>query len=352
MPNLSPQDASALSWLLAPDTTNPGVRYFALADLLERQPNDPDLAVARREVMLSGPVPAILQAQFPEGYWNHPGNAYAPKYRGTNWSVIFLAMLGADPTDAKVRAGGDYALTHCRTATGRFRFTGKGASNVMIHCLEGNLCAALLDLGWLGDPRLNEALDGMARSVTGQGMAPADDRQAAEHYYRSGNSGPGFLCSANNHLPCAWGAVKLLLALGKTPPESRTPAVASAIAAAGEFLLGCDPAVADYPTPYGGKPNGSWFKFGYPLGYVTDVLQNLEALTAAGFASDPRLGGALDLVRGKQDAQGRWKMEYTYNTKMWADVETPHQPSKWVTLRALRVLKRAGRITIPPDFAG
>ena len=56
------------------------------------------------------------------------------------------------------------------------------------------------------------------------------------------------------------------------------------------------------------------------------------------------------MVRRKQEPQGRWKMEYTYNGKMWADVETPRQPSKWVTLRALRVLKRAGRITIPAGF--
>jgi hypothetical protein len=352
MSNLSPLDARALAWLLAPDTANPGVRYFALADLLDRPAGDPGLVAARLDVMSSGPVPAILDAQFPGGYWIHADNAYSPKYQGSAWSVIFLAMLGADPGDERVRAGGDYLLQHSRTANGRFRCGGGGASNVMIQCLEGNLCAALLDLGWLDDPRLEEALEGMARSVAGIGISPAEDRQAPDHYYRSGNSGPGFLCSANNHRPCAWGAVKVLLGLGKVPPERRTAAVTSAITTAVEFLLGGDPALAGYPTPEGGRPSGSWFKFGYPLGYVTDVLQNLEALAAAGFGSDPRAARGLDLVRGKQDAQGRWKMEYTYNGKMWADVEAPHQPSKWVTLRALRLLKRAGQITIPADFAG
>ncbi len=352
MSNLSSLDARALTWLLEPDTANPGVRYFALADLLDRPAGDPAVVTARQGVMTSGPVSAILDAQFPAGYWSHPGNAYAPKYRGTTWSVIFLAMLGADPGDERVRAGGDYLLQHSRAASGRFRASAESASNVMVHCLEGNLCAALLDLGWLGDLRLNAALEGLARSVTGLGMAPAEDRQALVRFYRSGNSGPGFLCSANNHLPCAWGAVKVLLAVGKVPSESRTPAVTSAITTAVEFLLGRDPAVADYPTPFGGKPSSSWFKFGYPLGYVTDVLQNLEALAAAGFGADPRVAPGLDLVRRKQDAQGRWKMEYTYNGKMWADVEKPGQPSKWVTLRALRVLKRAGQITIPAGFAG
>jgi hypothetical protein len=274
---LSPLDARALTWLLEPDPVNPGVRYFALADLLDRPADDPELLAAHRSVMSTGPVPTMLDAQSPEGYWVHAENSYSPKYQGTVWSVIFLAMLGADPTDSRVRAGGNWVLENSRGGSGRFRFGGKGASNIMIQCLEGNLCAALLGLGWLGDPRLDTALEGMAGSVTGLGMASAEGRQAPLHYYRSGNSGPGFLCSANNHLPCAWGAVKMLLALGKVPPERRTPAVSSAITAAGDFLLGRDPAVADYPTPEGGKPSGSWFKFGYPLGYVADVLQNLEA---------------------------------------------------------------------------
>jgi hypothetical protein len=92
---------------------------------------------------------------------------------------------------------------------------------------------------------------------------------------------------------------------------------------------------------YATKPNRSWFKFGYPLGYVTDVLQNLEVLTALGYGGDPRLTNGLELLLSKQDRQGRWPLEYTYNGKTWVDVEEKGRPSKWVTLRALRVLKRA-----------
>ncbi len=89
---------------------------------------------------------------------------------------------------------------------------------------------------------------------------------------------------------------------------------------------------------YSAKPNRSWFKFGFPIAYVTDVLQNLEVLTALGYADDPRLENALTLLLSKQDADGRWPLEYTYNGKTWVDIEAKGQPSKWVTLRALRVL--------------
>jgi hypothetical protein len=133
-----------------------------------------------------------------------------------------------------------------------------------------------------------------------------------------------------------------MLALGRLPEDARTSLVREAIRLGTEFLLGRDPAVAGYPTAQDTKPSRSWFRFGFPVFYVTDVLQNLEALTALGHGQDPRLRPALDLVLTKQDELGRWMMEYTYNGKTWVDVEHKGKPSKWVTLRALRVLKQAG----------
>ncbi len=215
-----------------------------------------------------------------------------------------------------------------------------GKHSGMIQCLEGNLCTALLDLGWpLTDVRFGEALDWLARSITGEGIAPSKERDAPVRYLRSGNSGPGFSCSANDHLPCAWGAVKAMLALSKVPENARTPSMQAAVKVGADFLLGNDPAVADYPMGYSEKPSRSWFRFGYPVGYVTDVLQNLETLTALGYGGDPRLSPTVDLIFGKRDAQGRWKMEYPYNGKTWVDVEEKGQPSKWVSFRALNVLK-------------
>jgi hypothetical protein len=331
---------NTLTWLLEPDAVNPGVRFFALRDLLDQPADAPEVVAAQDAVMASGPVPAILAAQTPEGYWVEPGPGYYPKYTGTVWSITFLAQFGADGSDARVRAGGDYLLDHARSSYGGFS-AGANPSG-MIHCLQGNLVTALLDLGWLGDARLDAALDWLARSITGEGIAPAEEKEAPLRYYRSGNSAPGFACAANNHLPCAWGAVKAMLALSKVPEAAHTPAIDAAIVTGIDFLLGCDPALADYPTAYATKPSQSWFRFGYPIAYVTDVLQNLEVLAALGCGGDARLAPALELLLRKRDAQGRWKMEYTYNGKTWADVEEKGKPSKWVTLRALRVLKHCG----------
>ncbi len=132
-----------------------------------------------------------------------------------------------------------------------------------------------------------------------------------------------------------------MLALSKVPFSLRTQKMQEAIQQGIAFLLSHDPAVADYPFGMGNRPSSSWFKFGYPIGYITDVLQNLEVLAALGQAQNAHLANALELVLGKQDDQGRWLLEYTYNGKAWVNIEKKGQPSKWVTLRALRVLKAA-----------
>jgi hypothetical protein len=326
-----------LPWLLEDDSANPGVRYLTLQKLIGLPADSAEVTVAREAVMTTGPVPVILAHQHPDGYWVKPG--YLPKYNGTMWSIIFLAQLGATGQDPRIRRACEHLFDYAVAQNGGLSADGRNSG--LIHCLQGNLCAALLDFGYLDDSRLQRALAWLARSITGENIALNTEQDAPVRYLRSGNSGPRFECSANNHLPCAWGAVKALLALSKVPTAQRTPALEGAIETGVEFLLSCDPATANYPMGYATKPNRSWFKFGYPIGYVTDVLQILEVLAALGYGADPRLTNGLALLLSKQNAQGQWPLEYSYNGKTWVDVEKKDKPSKWVTLRALCVLKQA-----------
>ncbi|MBI4318091.1 MAG: nitrogen fixation protein NifH, partial [Chloroflexi bacterium] len=314
---------SPLPWLLEDDA--PAVRHLALRSLLDRPEADPEVEEARAAAMRNDPIRAILKAQHSEGYWEKPGAGYATKYRGTVWQVIFLDQLGADGGDERVRRACEYVLAHSQTELGGFGASGdRGdappAPARAIHCLNGNLLRALLGFGWLEDERVQRSIDWQARSVTAE---------VFDRYYQSGLSGPGFRCAANEKLPCAWGAIKALLALARVPAERRAPHVTRAIQYGIDFLLSRDPATADYPMGWGNtKPNGSWFRLGFPSGYVTDVLQNLEALCELGLAKDARLRPALDWLVGKQDERGRWKNEYAYNGKTWVDFEQQGQPSK------------------------
>ncbi len=135
----------AVEWLLSPDPDNPGVRYFALKDLLDRPAGDLEVQAAQREVMIEGPVPVILAAQDAEGWWAKPGPGYWPKYQSTVWQVIFLSQLGADGSHPQVRTACEYLLKHMQTSEGGLSAT--GVRSGLIHCLQGNMAAALLDLG-------------------------------------------------------------------------------------------------------------------------------------------------------------------------------------------------------------
>lgn len=326
-----------LDWLL--EESDPSVRFFALRDLLGAPPDDKDLVAARRATVRRSPVRDVLEAQDREGFWVKAGPGYAPKYTGTVWQVIFLGQFGADGENRIVRRGADYVLDHSRSVLGGFSCNASPAA--MIHCLQGNLGASLIELGFLDDPRLKDALDWLARSITGEGIAPAGSKES-RRYHRGGNSAPGFCCAANNHRPCAWGAIPALDALSRIPSASRTNVHRRAIREGVRFLLGTDPAAAAYPMGFATKPNGSWFRFGYPLGYVTDVLRNAEVLAALGKGKDRRLQGLRDLILSKRGPDGRWRLDYSYAGKTWFDLGPKRAPNKWVTLRARRALKGMG----------
>jgi len=327
MPWRAKLSADPLPWLLEPD--NPSVRYFALRDLLDRPETDAELRAARAAIMDSEPVRAILAARHADGYWVKPSPGYSPKYTSTVWQIIILADLGADAAHPAIRQSCEYVLTHAQARSGGFSHT--ASPSHVVHCLNGNLTYALLTLGlpW-HDERVQQALDWQAGAILGENAT----------FYPSGTTGPGFACVANWKLPCAWGAVKALKAFGLLPSEARTPRIERAIDAGVEFMFSRDLARADYP--YQDRISSNWFKFGYPLSYTSDILEALEVLAGLGHARDPRLATAIEFVLSKQDAQGRCKLEHTLNGKMWVDIEQRGKPSRWVTLRALRVLKAAG----------
>ncbi len=325
-----------LPWLLEDST--PAVRHLALRHLLGRTADDPEVAAARAEAMETAPIAPILAAQNPAGFWVKPGPGYGPKYRGTVWQLIFLDQMGADGTDPRVHAACAYVLAHTQSVSGGFVASGSTTEappppSFAIHCLHGNLLRALIGFGWQVDERVRHAVEWQAMAITGDDFG---------WYFQSGTSGPRFSCAANGHLPCAWGAVKALSALARVPASQRTPLVERSLREGVEFLLGVDPLSAAYPAGRRSTtPSSSWFKLGFPGGYIADVLENLEVLCELGYAGDRRIEPAVEWLLGKQDGHGRWKNEHAYTGKTWENIERQGRPSKWVTLRACRVIAAA-----------
>ncbi len=323
-------DSKTTNWLLEKD--NPSVRYFTLRCLLDRPESDSEVQAARRAIMESEPIQKILAAQNPEGWWDKPGPGYNRKYLSTVWQLIFLAELGADGGHSQIQRGCDYLIPHAQATHGGLSATANATPSGAIHCLDGNLIWALTSLGYAQDERLRRAVEWLAGAITGEDF---------KWWYASSLPGPGFLCAANMKLPCAWGAVKALRALANLPSAMLTPIIKRALTATIDFLFSRDPAQADYPVYE--RVSGEWFKFGFPLSYTSNVLELSLALFEPGHGRDPRLKNAIELILSKCQADGRWLLKHSLNGKMWADIEVKGKPSKWITLRALRVLKAAGR---------
>ncbi len=140
-----------LDWLLEP--ADIGVRYLALRDLVDAAPAE--LSAARTRAHREGPIARVLDQMEAAGYWLEAGPGYYPKYRSTVWSVILLAQLGASAAeDERVGVAGAYLLDHALSKRGSAAEGGRFSANSLpsgtADCLQGNLCAALLDLGCRG----------------------------------------------------------------------------------------------------------------------------------------------------------------------------------------------------------
>lgn len=315
---------ASLPWLLEEDGT--GIRFPVLKHLVNVSIDDQQLRTAKQYAYSQGLIGQVLHQMEPEGYWSKPGGGYSPKYFSTVWSLILLSQLGASAADDKrIATACSYYLDHALSSEGSLSYNGKPAGT--IDCLQGNMCSALTELGY-EDERLNQTYEWMASSVIGKDVD-----------YHAYKCGPNFSCGANGKKPCAWGAVKVLLALGKISPQKRTELINQAIQTGISFLFSVDPVTADYPTAANTKPNRTWWEFGFPVFYNTDILQLAEVLVALGYGQDPRLQSTINLILSKQDTGGRWSLDHHYHGKTWANFGKKGQPNKWVTYRVLKLLK-------------
>jgi hypothetical protein len=322
--------ADPTDWLLEED--NPSVRYFTLRDILDRPENDPEARAAEQSVMQTGPVPEILEKQREPSYRQSFPRYYADKYEGLVWSLIVLAELGAEPVP-QIREQCEYLLANAQdTQDGGFSQhtaakTGGGRRSEVIPCLTGNLVWSLLRFGYLDDPRLQRGIGWLTQYT--RFNDGAEDEPVPPPYDRLE------MCWGRHS--CHMGVVKALKALAAIPEDRRTPEVKETLAQSAEFLLIHHIHRRSHNLKRASKPG--WLKFGFPLMYQTDALEILDILSGLG-VKDSRMEEAADLMLSKQDDRGRWKTENTYNSdRLLVPFGQKGEPSKWLTLRALRILK-------------
>jgi hypothetical protein len=336
--------ANPTDWLL--ELEDAGVRYLALRDLTGA--GEKEVKAARGKAHREGPIAVILDNMNPEGYWVNPGPGYLPKFKSIVWSLITLAQLGASiEEDKRIGTAVSYYLDNALVQGGQF--TPNGRVTDIGLCLQGNMLVSLLDLG-CRDNRLDNAYRWTARRITGDnlprkindnGLTPADGVSGPFRNVKF-ITNPLFGCRTNEGLACAWAGVNVMLAFSRLPLEHRTDLEKQAIEAGVDFFLNNNPAAAGFPGHRKGTPDPRWWHFVFPS-FAGDMLRIAEAFTALGYGSDPRLAGTLDIIRQKQDEKGRWLYEYpnTMKSKMWYKFGEFGQPNKWITLKAMRVLRKA-----------
>ena len=303
--------ADPLPWLL--EAENPSARYLTLRYLLDSGERDSQVAEARAAIPTWPPVREILALMAPVDFW---GRADRPFYGGevsTHATLNLLAELGL-PTTPQLEAACENLFEHGQHESGGFAYD--VALDRILLCYTGNSIRTLVHFGYRGDPRLERAFEYLvARSTTPGGL----------------------ICPYADDGECQWGMIKALAAFAALPAAGRTPDRMRAVETLADGVL-------DHEFDFEGC-DAPWLNFGFPLDYQSDLAELCDVLARLDYGPDPRLRRLLDLVLAAQTAEGRWIKHYGTRA---LQAEERGQPSKWITIRALRALKHTQRAIVQP----
>ncbi len=317
-------------WLL--DDDNPSVKYFTLIDILNKPEHHSEVEEARENIMHEGVVPKILAKQEFGGYWGPPENFYLRgKYKGTSWQLIILAELAADGNDNRIRRTCEFLFKHAQDPeSGGFSYIsnkdGLGDHEGVFPCFTANMAWSFIRLGYLDDKRVQKALEWILkyqRFDDEAGKAP--NKWPYKRWKR---------CYSER--TCHSIIVKNLKVFSEISEDRRTPEMEDSIVKGAEHLLNHHIYKRSQPPVLG---RFKWLEFGFPLLWSVDALEVLNLLTKLGY-KDERMQESMDVLISKQDEHGKWILENTFNGRVQAAIERKGKPSKWITLNALRVLKR------------
>jgi hypothetical protein len=294
---------------------------------------DPEVRKTKELIMKIGTVPKIMEKQDKNGYWDVPEKFYRAKYKGTVWQLIILAELGADAKNKNIKKACEFIIKYSQdNDSGGFSYdtsirSGGGNHSCVVPCLTGNMVWSLIKLGLLKDPRVQKGINYITKYQRfDDGIQNVPKEWPYDRYK---------MCFGKH--TCHMGAMKALKALAEIPVNERTKPVKDMLKTAVEYVLIHHVYKRSHDLTRIAKPG--WTEFGFPLMYQTDVVELLGILTKLGI-KDNRMQEAIDLVVSKQDNRGRWLLENTFNGKFQTSIERKDKPSKWITLKALEVLKR------------
>jgi hypothetical protein len=333
-----------ISWLLEHD--EPSVRYFTLRGLLGMPEDAPEAIEAKRAVMQRGPVAAILARQNEDGGFltddmvQRYGIAvaktgYQPKYKNTTWQLLFLAQLGADKDDPRVKKLCEYVLYHnnntCKGVMGIHIQWRAGIDFYTMPCFMANMVWSLTTLGYGEDPRVRATREWLMKY---QRFDDGDYRTPDVWPYR----GRGDRCFGRH--TCFSGVTRVLNMMAAVPKSERTGEMNAFISRAVDFVLMHRLYRRNHGKWQPIRPEFELFTF--PIIHYDDVISVVDTLQRLG-VRDKAVDEGIEFILSKRGKDGRWKLDYTMSrSATHANFGARGKTSKWITLRALKVLKNAG----------
>ena len=305
---------SVVNWLLDSD---PAIRWQVLRDLVHAPAEI--IAAERARVSKEGWGARLLDLQGEDGQWAggacFPRGGWRRDEDGQPWTstlptLQLLRDLGVDPRSDRVREAVVRVKDNCRWEhAGQAFFSGE-----VEPCINGRTVALGVYFG--------QDVEGVVSRLLGEQMEDG-----------------GWNCEAENGSVGSSFATTINVLEGLLAHECATSGSAKSIAArrrGEEYLLQrklCRRKSTEEIV------NADWLKFSFPTRWQYDVLRGLEYFRAAGDKPDFRVEEALDLVRSKRQADGKWLLENTHPGKVHFPLEDGDgRPSRWITLRAMRVL--------------
>lgn len=320
-----------MDWLLEPN--EPSIRYLTLTQLLGHKAVDPEVREAKARIPQEGWVADMLAKRDPGGWWVRNGAPMYPKYQSMNWNLLAMSDLGGSRSIPEVAASCELWMAKTPLKNGGVGAVGNQGIGHL--CFTGNMARALVNFGYVDDPRVRKTFEWLVQTAHPKGG------------WSCWNFTDGPATSRNLD---SWEG---LAAFAAYPRSKWSPAMKACVEGASEFFL-------DHELHSQGDRYSPWYRFHWPTHFYYDILVGLDTLTALGYADDPRLAFALDLLKKKRRSDGRWNLDA--NHPDWVDrdgipsarwfarhpnkrespltFERAQRPSKMITLRSLRVLAR------------
>jgi hypothetical protein len=301
-------------WLLDGD---PAIRWQVLRDvvgasasLVERE---------RQRVARAGWGARLLAKQDAAGTWaggqSSDGGLYSPKWISTTYTMLLLRDFGLPAGNRQARKACTLLLDEGLQRDGGINYGWWGVSET---CVTGMVLSILCAFK-VADDRLDAVADHLLKQQMPDGGWNCRRRFGATHssVHTTILALEG-LRDYELHRRCKVAAVRAAQRRGR------------------EFLL-VHRLFRSHRTGAVIKP--IFVLFSFPPRWHYDILRALDHFQAVNAPRDPRLADAIDIVRRTRDKEGRWPLQNSYKGKTYFELERLGAPSRWNTLRALRVLK-------------